>query len=99
MDDFVVKFMEKVFEKTEKYPINEETKSMLDSIRKIVNDSPRHSKKSSNVEEYFKNTKERIISELNKDIENETSNSNVLLESYIKVNENKDKIKMICNEQ
>lgn len=98
MDDFVVKFMEKVFEKTEEYPINEETKIMLDNIRKIVNDSPRHSKKSANIEEYFRNTKERIITELNKDIENETSNSDNLLDAYMKVNENKYKIKMLCGE-
>jgi hypothetical protein len=89
MDEFAIKMMEKVFKKTEKYPIDNETRIMIENIRKKVNISPRHSKESSNVEEYFKNTEERLISELDNDPNEE------LLNAYLKMKENKLEIKSI----
>lgn len=95
MDPFTEKLMEKVFQKgEEEYELDEETLQMMKMIREKIKESPRHSRSSSNTEEYLTNLQERIVEIV--DTEKDKEKKKKLLQKYSEIIQNKPVIKSLC---
>lgn len=95
MDGFVDDLMEQVFKKGEKeYALDEETRQLMNEIRKKIKNSPRYLTSSNNTDEYFKNLQERLVERIS--VENDDKKKIILMEQYLQIINNRQIIESLC---